>query len=317
MEKTRRTRPGPSPIAGDPTLENFQVYLTQEDLSPSTVKGYRADLSHFGRWYEKQNGRPLLVKSLDLMDLTNYRGQMVNVEGKKPATVNRRLETLKRLSRWAQEEGIFPEDIFRQVKAVRVMKRSAPEGLERSELNALLRAAAQSPRGQGKRNYALIQLFLQTGIRLSEAASVRIADADLRPRSGWLRVRYGKGGKERGVPLNASARAALTKYLEERRNPKGEVPLFVSQRRGALSPRAIERILSEAARRAGLEKGRVSAHRLRHVFSLAYLKDHPGALEKLATILGHESLDTTAIYTQPSSKDLTEDLEKSSLNVYG
>jgi integrase/recombinase XerC len=149
-EKTLRTSDPRPPRLGDPEAEKFFQDLAGEDLSPVTVAGYRRDIEQFAAWYASQNKRALAVGDLTTLDLQSYRAQMVNVEGKKPATVNRRLEALKRLCRWAYEKGIHSEEIARQIKPVRVMKRMAPRGLERTELNALLRAAATSPREEAR-----------------------------------------------------------------------------------------------------------------------------------------------------------------------
>jgi integrase/recombinase XerC len=93
--------------------------------------------------------------------------------------------------------------------------------------------------------------------------------------------------------------------------------LFLSDRHRAFSPRAVQTLLQRLARRAKIARLRVTPHRLRHTFALNYLRQNPGKLVQLANLLGHESLDTTAIYTQPSGEELAEDLERSRLNVYG
>jgi site-specific recombinase XerD len=81
--------------------------------------------------------------------------------------------------------------------------------------------------------------------------------------------------------------------------------------------RTIQAVIASVARRARLKRAAVSAHTLRHTFALGYLRDNPGKLVELAGLLGHESLDTTAIYTRPSRDDLAADLERSHLNVDG
>jgi site-specific recombinase XerD len=81
--------------------------------------------------------------------------------------------------------------------------------------------------------------------------------------------------------------------------------------------RAIQAVIAALAQRAHLTRVRVSPHTLRHSFALTYLKQNPGKLVELATLLGHDSLDTTALYTRPSTEDLAADLERSPLNVYG
>ena len=91
--------------------------------------------------------------------------------------------------------------------------------------------------------------------------------------------------------------------------------LFISGRGAAMPVRSIQAVITGLARRARLKRIPVSAHTLRHNFALGYLRDNPGKLVELANLLGHESLDTTAIYTRPSRDDLAADLERSHLNV--
>jgi integrase/recombinase XerC len=213
--------------------------------------------------------------------------------------------------------NLVQEDPSLEVKLVRTNARRQPRGLKDAEVHGLLRAAGQSGRGLSKRNYALLQVMLQTGLRVSEVAGLRRADLVIHDRSGSIRVRLGKGRKERLVPLNATARRALTSYLDARDHVKPDDAVFESERGKSMSVRSIQQVVSELARRAKVTRTRVSAHTLRHTFALGYLRSNPGRLVELANLLGHESVDTTAIYTQPSIESLAESLERSSLNAYG
>lgn len=104
--------------------------------------------------------------------------------------------------------------------------------------------------------------------------------------------------------------------LAHTRRPRDRRGDYAKGQLGApLSRRSIQRVLSELARRAKISRLRVSAHTTRHTFALAFLKRHPGKLVELAALLGHESLDTTAIYTQPSQEEMADDLETSGLNA--
>ena len=136
-------------------------------------------------------------------------------------------------------------------------------------------------------------------------------------RSGSVRIRHGKGLKAREAPLNATARRALKQHLERRQASGKDAPLFISSREAAMPVRTIQAVITSLARRARLKRAAVSAHTLRHTFALGYLRDNPGKLVELASLLGHEFLDTTAIYTRPSRNDLAADLERSHLNVDG
>lgn len=202
------------------------------------------------------------------------------------------------------------------MRSLQIARRRRPAGLTDPEIHSLLRVAGESRRNQAKRNYAILQLLLQTGIRIGELAALKVGDAKIRDRSGNLRIQ-GKGTKEREVPLNTSARRALRLYLEARGDVQAEEPMFLSDRSRNLSTRSLENLLRRLARKAKITRVHVTPHVLRHTFALSYLRQNPGKLVKLADLLGHESLDTTAIYTQPSSEELAEDLERSRLNVYG
>jgi site-specific recombinase XerD len=237
--------------------------------------------------------------------------------GRRPATINRRLEALRRLGRWAHTAGMLAVDVAHDVRPVRTVRNRQPAGLSDSEVHAMLRAAGASGHGLAARNYALTQLMLQTGIRVGELAMLRVGDITVNDRSGSLRIRQGKGLKAREAPLNAAARRAIRAYLDTRSSVTKAEPLFISNREGVMPVRSIQAVIAGVARRARVKRVPVSAHTLRHTFALGYLRDNPGKLVELATLLGHESLDTTAVYTRPSEEDLAADLERSHLNVDG
>lgn len=297
-------------------LNEFFAYLDKTDLSRQTVIGYHQDLENFHRWFKSTMHSDVSLETLTSIDIVNYRQHLINVKRLKPATVNRRLNAIRRFCRWIKKQGLLNSDPSKDIKIVRAQSRHRPIGLKESEVHALLRVAGQSKHGNTKRNYALVQLMLQTGLRVSEVASLCIADLKIRDRSGSVRVRQGKGRKERIVPLNATARRAINRYLETRGSVEPSEPLFITGRGDAMSVRSIQSTISNLARRAKIDRLKISAHRLRHTFALNYLNQNPGKLVQLANLLGHDSLDTTAIYTQPSIEELAEDLERSPLNVY-
>lgn len=137
----------------------------------------------------------------------------------------------------------------------------------------------------------------------------------LRERAGSARIRQGKGRKEREIPLNSSARRGLRAYLASREPLEPSDSLFLSEKGAPLSVRSIQSVFTELARRAKITRLPVSPHTTRHTFALAFLKRHPGKLVELAALLGHESLDTTSIYTLPSQEEMADDLETSGLNA--
>ena len=309
--RPRQTTPS---IDDPPWLSSFIGSLSRADLSPATCRGYRYDLRHFLTWRATIHSAPLEVEALTEIDLITYRQAMITA-GLRPATVNRRLDALRRLCRWAQDSRTLNRDVTRDIRPVRMVRNRQPVGLTDAEVHALLRAAGASTHGLARRNYALVQLLVQAGLRIGEVSALRLSDIVLRDRTGSVRVRHGKGLKDREVPLNTAVRRALRQYLELRPGTGAQDPLFLSGRHAAMPVRSLQAVVTALTRRARLTRVPVSAHILRHTFALNFLRDNPGKLVELATLLGHESLDTTALYTRPSQDDLAADLERSHLNV--
>lgn len=304
-------------MSEDQWLPRFKQKLIQQDLAEATINGYLTDLRYFCQWLEDLHEQPVNLAIVGVADIRAYRQDLVNRKRQKPATVNRRIQALRRLFAWAQQTGLIDSNPTESIRFRRKPPPSQPTALTQQEVHALLRVAGQSPHGLAKRNYALVQLMLQAGLRISEVCRLQYRDLQLRERSGMVTIVDGKGHKEREVPLNATVRRALTGYLETRDPLQPDEPVFISKRSTPISIRALQKIIAGLAERAGIERVPVTAHTLRHTFARKYLEANPGNLVELATLLGHDSLDTTAIYTKASNERLTEAVERSELNIYG
>ncbi len=298
-------------------LQPFLDRLAAEDRSAATRRGYRYDLLQFNAWYAALHGSLPVLPRLTEHDLIAWRQHMLTLRQLKATTINRRLEAIRRLLRWAETSGIVARSVATDVKTVRTVRDRKPIGLTAAEVHGLLRAAGASSHGLARRNYALVQLMLQTGLRIGEVTALRRSDVTLRDRAGVIRVRHGKGLKEREVPLNATARRALRQLLEHDPSPRPEDPVFRSARNAPLPIRSVQNTIAALVRRARLTRPGISAHSLRHTFALAWLHQHPGQLVELAQLLGHESLDTTAIYTHASAEDLARRIERTAFNLDG
>ncbi|MHB1416600.1 MAG: tyrosine-type recombinase/integrase [Chloroflexota bacterium] len=284
-------------------IDSFAKNLQAKEASPKTVVNYLADLRHFARWFLASNGQELAIEEITPTDVREYKGYLLNVERRQPATVNRRLTTLRRLCAWARREGLLAEDPTEDVKGVEKVQ-MAPRSLEKKEVDRLIRHAE---RQGNKRNLVILQLLRHTGLRVSELCNLRQGDIALAERKGQVVVRSGKGGKYRVVPLNLDVRKALSAYFAVRPKNVEDDHLFIGQRDEGLRPTGVYDIVVNYARGAGLEN--VSPHILRHTFGKHTL-DAGENLVTVAALMGHARLDTTAIYTQPSERDLEKAVEK-------
>lgn len=278
-------------------VADYQEYLEQTGKSANTVKAYVYDVSSFAAWFEQTTGDEFVPGVVDPREITDYRGFLLQ-RGSSPATVNRRLVSLRRYFLWAKKQGMLNDTPFEMLERVRVKEQKgiAPRWLSRKEQLAFLRAVRQ---GENQRDLAIIQMLLGAGLRISETAALKVSDVQLNDRSGWVYVRTGKGMKTRSVPLSIHARKALQAYLKMRPDAD-EDDLYLGQR-GPLSEWGIHAVVKKYAYQSRLED--VTAHTLRHSFA-KNLVDAGTPLDQVATLLGHESLDTTRIYTQPSERDL-------------
>jgi site-specific recombinase XerD len=252
-----------APNSADRWLADFLGQLQRDDLAPATVHGYRYDLRQFLRWFIDAKGSSARFEKLSALDLINYRQHLVKVEGLRPATVNRRLEALRRFCRWAQLSKRLRTNVALDLRPVRTVRNTRPVGLTEPEVHTLLRLAGESGHGLAKRNYALVQLMVQAGLRVGEVAALRIADITAHERSGLVRICEGKGLKAREVPLNATARRALRLYPDTRNGAEATEPLFLSDRGSAMPTRTIRAVIAHLAGRARINRVRVSAHTLR------------------------------------------------------
>jgi integrase/recombinase XerC len=296
----------------------FQKYLITQDLSDRTVKGYLDDLRFFCQWYEEIQDKKIDILKMTSFELQAFRQYLVNVKRQKISAVNRRLQTLKRFFNWAYSQGLMSGE--NPVEHLRFMRRQAPTqpvSLTKTEVHNLLRTAGQSSHGLSKRNYAILQLMLQCGLRIGEVTKLYYGDIKLQSRSGSIHIIDSKGHKSREVPLNLTARRALIHYIKLNPNKDLGEAVFHSKRKKSLSLRSIQSMINGLVKRAKLTRIRVSAHTLRHTFATNYLRANPNQLVELAQLLGHDSLNTTAIYTKSSQSQLAEAVEKSEINIYG
>ena len=285
-------------------IERYRHYLRTLDRSPCTEHHYASDLQQFARWHVQVYGHdPGIVETLDV---SAWRQHLQAELRQAPASVNRRLSALKSYCAWQAETGITATDNGAGIKYVKVANQStAPAVPSHAETLRLLKAVIGR-----RRDYALISLFVQCGLRLSEAAGIRLQDVQIGERKGNIRV-IGKGNKVREVALNQAARDALHSYLRERK-PSDDDHLFLSQRGTPLATRTIQHMVGKALKRAGCEG--YTVHTLRHLFA-TNLYDLHKDIRLVQDALGHSRVEVTQRYTHTPAGALQEAVEQMKSNI--
>src|SRR5215216_3486457 len=200
------------PIDFDRLVGRFLQDLERQETSPRTRDAYRLDLLHFAGWFVQTVGETFTPEAVTPTDVREYRGHLLNVEKRQPATVNRRLAALRRFFQWAKATGLVKELPTDDVKGVASSPR-APHWLEKRDVDRLIRTVER----HGKtRDLAIVLTLHHTGIRVSELCSLMLGDVEISERKGSLTVRSGKGGRFRILPLNSDARQAIDAYRDVR-----------------------------------------------------------------------------------------------------
>jgi site-specific recombinase XerD len=301
-------------------LDQFGAWLRGNDRADHTIRVYLQTLHQFAAWFEHTNGYTLTTENLTPADIKQYRESLIK-QGKKPASTNSALVALKAFGKWiAETQGLTDPTARVKLVAINRFKSGngqAPKSLDKQELfklhQALDQRLAYAERKDHElawlyRDQAIVMTLLHTGLRVGELCALTTSDLTLKPRSGQLVIRRGKGMKYREVPLNAPAREALATWLKHRAGLVSDdvTALFVTKYRAGIQPGAVQYLLREIAEDAGIE---ITPHTLRHSFAKSLI-DAGVNIEQVATLLGHTSLETTRIYTTPTEQDLVKAVEK-------
>jgi integrase/recombinase XerD len=280
------------------------MLAAERNAARNTLEAYRRDLADLGAFLARR-GRTL--READADSIRKYLAAL-NGLGLSARTVARRLSCLRQYYRFLAGEGLRKDDPCVAIDSPK-LGRSLPKVLDEPEIASLLEAETGNA-AETARLRALMELLYAAGLRVSELVGLPLA-AVLRD-TRVLIVR-GKGGKERMVPLNDTARAALATYLEHRwtflakaRGGERRPSPWLFPSRGAsghLTRQRFAQLLKDAGAATGIEPRRLSPHVLRHAFA-THLVDHGADLRSVQQMLGHADIATTQIYTHVARERL-------------
>lgn len=293
----------PESLTWDTALRLFKLRCKAQNLAESTQRLYAYDLDLWVAWAQ-QHGltAPLDTQAAHLRGF--LQGRRAN--GCRDSTVDISFRILRTFWRFLHRDGLVLANPMDKVERPRRERRFIKPFTEEQLCKAL--AVMDQRKVLDLRDYALTLFLADTGLRLGEALSLKVADLDW---SGNSITVVGKGRKERRVAFGQTARRALTKWLQRRGNPPGESYLWVNKYGQQMKVLNFEQRLKKHTRTAGIAAERLSPHALRHFFALTFLKNG-GDVMSLQKLLGHTSLNMVRNYVNMSDDDSIANHRKAS-----
>lgn len=288
----------------------IDALATEKGFSENTCRSYLNDLKQFLQYLEanrrRRTGGPVTVDRVDAISVRGYLGHLH--KRNKKTTIARKLSALRSFFHFLVKRGVTTENPVESILTPK-QEKSIPAYLSVDEMFRLL-DSIQSNKLLDLRNRAIFETLYSCGIRVSELVGLNTGDLDAR--QSVIRV-FGKGAKERIVPIGNNALRAINSYRQILANDCGisqdvNGPLFLNKNKGRLSARSVARILDKLVRACGLLTP-VSPHTLRHSFA-THMLDAGADLRIVQELLGHKSLSTTQKYTHVSIDRLMETYDK-------
>lgn len=279
-------------------VREFTEYLCVEKRhSPHTVDGYRRDIARFVSFNPKAS-----LKSITPSDIREFLLSL-HQKGLSSRSIARSLSSLKSFFKYLVEEDLIVENPVATLETPKIW-RKLPNTLSLNEVESLLKQPDVETL-LGLRDKAMLEVLYATGVRVSELISLKLNDLNLEV--GYIRS-FGKGGKERVIPLGEVAQSYIKVYMEHSRpkllKGKSLPALFISRRKMPMTRQAFWKILKHYARKAQISIS-VSPHTLRHAFA-THLLERGADLRSVQQMLGHSDISTTQIYTHVVQKRMRE-----------
>lgn len=314
-----------------PFLNSFLEYLTAIlNKSQNTVKEYNYDLSHFLKFImyhfhlsNEENIKDIdishmtldTVKKIQLNDIHAFLFYLTNTYNSKPATRARKVASIRVFFKYLtknKEMGLTVDPTI-GLETPKLEKR-LPKYLSLENSQKLLQVTKNEAGEYKERDYAIITLFLNCGMRLSELVGINMKDIDFSENK--LTV-IGKGNKERTIYLNKACVTAIEDYLKVRPHEgvkyDSRDALFLSKRKERISNRMVQEIVKRELAQAGLDIDKYSVHKLRHTAATLMYQYGNVDIRALQVLLGHQNISTTQIYTHVEDEQVRHAVESNPL----
>jgi integrase/recombinase XerC len=289
------------------TTQSLQLFLRAlqgQNYSPKTLRAYGDDLQQFLAWVGKNRVDFDIPTRFSRGDIEGFM-QYLAAQRMTGVTRVRKLAAIRKFFTFLEENRILAANPAHTVKGAR-REEKEPNILYKEQYKALLYEASDNIR-----DYAIIQTFLQTGIRLSELANLRVDEVDFEHRI--LTVRQGKGKKDRQIPLVDDAVKALRNYMRYRNTQLilDDEILFLAKNGTSLNVSTVKYTVAKYVKRAGIRK-KTGVHTLRHTFG-AHKADKNMSLATLQELMGHKKKETTLKYIHLAKTNLRQEMAQTAL----
>lgn len=315
-------------------LNSFLDYsTTMLNKSPNSIKEYNYDLAmflkfikiHFGLTKEtdflKINIKDVslnTIKKIELNDIHAFIGYLAREHNSKPATRARKVSTIRIFFKYlSQKANLIDKNPAQDLETPKLNKR-LPKYLNLEDSKKLLEAADNEDNRNHERDYAILTIFLNCGLRLSELVGINIQDIDFSENKMTV---IGKGNKERTIYLNKACIKAIGEYMAVRKKIgvkpdklHSDKALFLSERKERISRRTVQHIVYTKLLAAGLDPSKYSTHKLRHTAATLMYQYGQVDIRALQVLLGHESISTTEIYTHVDDSQVRNAVESNPLS---
>jgi site-specific recombinase XerD len=287
------------------TTEGIAVYkqtLQGKNYSAQSIKAYLGDLEQFMEWLKKRRvdwDIPYRIQRIDIVEFINFQAaQKACAETRK-----RKLASIRGFLKFLKDNQIIYGNPADTIEGP-IREERDPAILLKTEYKALLQVA-----GDNERDFAIVMLFLQSGLRVSELVNLKLADVDFE--SHEITVRQGKGRKDRVVPLVGQALETLKAYLAVREVSPEYDNVFLARNKTSMDPRTVRYRIQKYYKEAGIRK-KASVHTLRHTFATHQI--HNGLkINELKEVLGHRKMETTYKYVHLDRTNLRREMEAGAL----
>jgi tyrosine recombinase xerC len=306
----------------------FTLFLEALNIagkSNNTINAYFRDLKVF---FDFKNENTLLkkisVKKLQTINITMYYSYLVSSRQNSTVSINRKKYVLKLFFDYLMEQKVIKESPIPSESVIKAKSKTTsklPTYLEIDEIQKINESIRLLYQDEFilSRNFFIINLFLHTGLRISELVSLDVKDMEKTKKNEFLQI-IGKGNKERVIPINISQlceelsdhNSLIEKYLDYRKSIKcDDDALFVSKNGKRLTPRSIQMTLKKIISYSNIDK-EITPHKLRHTFATHFLRNGAN-IRIVQEVLGHSSISTTQIYTHSNKEDIIDAMKKNNI----